>query len=161
MVVLLVAALVILGPERLPGAISWTFKALRQARDYVTGATTQLRDELGPEFDDLREPLTELNKLRKMNPRSVITRHVLDGDDFLFTGESKQSGPKQSDSKQSGPKQPGSKQSGSKQAGSNRSNGASANGKAAAGAVGRTGPAVSDTAALGANETPPVDPDAT
>jgi sec-independent protein translocase protein TatB len=87
MMVLVIAGLVILGPERLPGAIRWTSNALRQARDYVSGATNQLREDLGPEFDDLREPLSELNKLRGMTPRAAITKHLLDGDDSILTGK--------------------------------------------------------------------------
>jgi sec-independent protein translocase protein TatB len=87
MLVLVVAGLVILGPERLPGAIRWTSGALRQARDYISGATSQLRDDLGPEFDDLREPLGELRKLRGMTPRAALTKHLLDGDDSFFTGK--------------------------------------------------------------------------
>ncbi len=87
MMVLVIAGLVILGPERLPGAIRWTSGALRQARDYVSGATNQLRDDLGPEFDDLREPLSELQKLRGMTPRAALTKHLLDGDDSIFTGK--------------------------------------------------------------------------
>ena len=87
MLVLLIAGLVILGPERLPGAIRWTSGALRQARDYVSGATSQLREDLGPEFDDLREPLSQLNKLRGMTPRAALTKHLLDGDDSIFTGK--------------------------------------------------------------------------
>src|SRR5258707_15364139 len=86
MLVLLVVGLVIRGPERLPGAIRWTSGALRQARDYVSGATSQLREDLGPEFEDLREPLSELNKLRGMTPRAALTKHLLDGDDSIFTG---------------------------------------------------------------------------
>ncbi|MBX7432482.1 Sec-independent protein translocase protein TatB [Mycobacterium sp. Y57] len=86
MLVLVIAGLVILGPERLPGAIRWTAGALRQARDYVTGATAQLREDLGPDFDDLREPLSELQKLRGMTPRAALTKHLLDGDDSIFTG---------------------------------------------------------------------------
>jgi sec-independent protein translocase protein TatB len=86
MLVLVVIGLVVLGPERLPGAIRWTSNALRQMRDYVNGATHQLREDLGPEFEDLREPLTELNKLRGMTPRAAITKHLLDGDDSIFTG---------------------------------------------------------------------------
>jgi sec-independent protein translocase protein TatB len=82
-----IAGLVILGPERLPGAIRWTSSALRQARDYISGATSQLREDLGPEFEDLREPLSELNKLRGMTPRAALTKHLLDGDDSLFTGK--------------------------------------------------------------------------
>ncbi len=85
MLVLVVVGLVILGPERLPGAIRWTAGALRQARDYVSNATDQLRDEMGPEFDDLRAPLSELQKLRGMTPRAALTKHLLDGDDSLFT----------------------------------------------------------------------------
>ncbi|MCV7223457.1 Sec-independent protein translocase protein TatB [Mycolicibacterium elephantis] len=86
MLILVIAGLVILGPERLPGAIRWTAGALRQARDYISGATNQLREDLGPEFDDLREPLGELNKLRGMSPRAALTKHLLDGDDSIFTG---------------------------------------------------------------------------
>lgn len=86
MLVLVIAGLVILGPERLPGAIRWTSSTLRQARDYISGATSQLREDLGPEFDDLREPLSELQRLRGMTPRAALTKHLLDGDDSIFTG---------------------------------------------------------------------------
>ncbi|BCK53456.1 Sec-independent protein translocase protein TatB [Nocardia wallacei] len=93
MVILVVAALVILGPERLPGAIRWTAQSLRQVRDYASGATSQLRSELGPEFDEIRKPLQDLNELRRpleqfrgMTPRAAVTKHLLDGDDSLFTG---------------------------------------------------------------------------
>jgi sec-independent protein translocase protein TatB len=85
MLVLVVVGLVVLGPERLPGAIRWTANAVRQARDYITGVTGQLREDIGPEFDDLREPLRELQKLRGMTPRAALTKHLLDGDDSLFT----------------------------------------------------------------------------
>jgi len=84
--VLLIAALVILGPERLPGAVSWVTKSIRQVRDYASGASQQLKDELGPEFDDLRKPLADLNELRGMTPRAVITKHLLDGDDSVLKG---------------------------------------------------------------------------
>jgi sec-independent protein translocase protein TatB len=84
MLVLVVVGLVVLGPERLPGAIRWTADALRQARDYISGATSNLREELGPEFENLREPLSELQKLRGMTPRAALTKHLLDGDDSVF-----------------------------------------------------------------------------
>lgn len=83
--VLIVVGLVVLGPERLPGAIRWTTSALGQARDYLSGMTTQLREDMGPEFDNLREPLSELQKLRGMTPRATLTKHLFDGDDSLFT----------------------------------------------------------------------------
>ncbi|WP_054813171.1 Sec-independent protein translocase protein TatB [Nocardia arizonensis] len=80
LLILLVAALIILGPERLPSAVRWTTDAVRQARDYLSGATAQLREELGPEVEEFRKPLAELQKLRNMTPQSVITDHLLDGD---------------------------------------------------------------------------------
>lgn len=86
MLLLVVVGLVILGPERLPGAIRWTSNTVRQARDYLSGATSQLREDLGPEFDDLRQPLSELQKLRGMTPRAALTKHLLDGDDSWLTG---------------------------------------------------------------------------
>jgi sec-independent protein translocase protein TatB len=86
MLVLLVVGLLVLGPERLPGAIRWTAGALRQARDYLSGVTSQLREDIGPEFDDLRGQLGELQKLRGITPRAALTKHLLDGDDSLFTG---------------------------------------------------------------------------
>ncbi|HEU0190801.1 MAG TPA: Sec-independent protein translocase protein TatB [Mycobacterium sp.] len=85
MLVLVVVGLVILGPERLPGAIRWCTGALRQTRDYLSNTANQLRDEIGPEFDDLRAPLSELQKLRGMTPRAALTKHLFDGDDSLFT----------------------------------------------------------------------------
>ena len=87
MLLLLVVGLVVLGPERLPGAIRWTSGTIRQARDYLSGATSQLREDLGPEFEDLRQPLSELQKLRGMTPRAALTKHLLDGDDSWITGE--------------------------------------------------------------------------
>lgn len=92
LLVLLVVGLVVLGPERLPAAIRWSANTLRQARDYLSGATSNLREEFGPEFDDLRGPLGELQKLRAMTPRAALTKHLLDGDDSLFTGQFDQAG---------------------------------------------------------------------
>lgn len=85
--IILAAGLIILGPERLPGAVSWTLKSVRQVRDYATGATSQLRDELGPEFDDLRKPLADLNELRGMTPTGFVTKHLFDGDSSLLSSK--------------------------------------------------------------------------
>jgi sec-independent protein translocase protein TatB len=78
--VLVVAGLFILGPERLPSAAAWLGQTIRQVRQYATGAREQLRNELGPEFDELRKPLEELRGLRNFNPRTAAT-HALFGDD--------------------------------------------------------------------------------
>ena len=78
--VLVVAGLFILGPERLPSAAAWSGKTIRQVREYATGAREQLRNELGPEFDELRKPLEELRGLRDFNPRNAVRRHLFDDD---------------------------------------------------------------------------------
>ena len=78
--VLIVAGLFILGPERLPSAAAWLGRSIRQVRQYATGAREQLRNELGPEFDELRKPLEELRGLRNFNPRTAATQ-ALFGDD--------------------------------------------------------------------------------
>ncbi|GED97397.1 Sec-independent protein translocase protein TatB [Gordonia crocea] len=82
--VLVAAALIILGPERLPGAISSSMRWLKQAREYATGATAELREELGSDFDEFREPLQQLNELRSTSPRALVTKHLLGGDDSLL-----------------------------------------------------------------------------
>jgi sec-independent protein translocase protein TatB len=76
--VLIVAGLFILGPERLPAAAAWAGRAIRQVREYATGAREQLRGELGPEFDELRKPFEELRGLRDLNPRNAVRRTLFD-----------------------------------------------------------------------------------
>ncbi len=76
--VLIVAGLFILGPERLPGAARWLGKTVRQVREYATGARDQLQSELGPEFEEFRKPLQDLSQLRNFDPKKVVTKHLLD-----------------------------------------------------------------------------------
>jgi sec-independent protein translocase protein TatB len=76
--VLIVAGLFILGPERLPGAARWLGKTVRQVREYATGARDQLQSELGPEFEEFRKPLQDLSKLRNFDPKRIVTQHLLD-----------------------------------------------------------------------------------
>ncbi|MBB5855184.1 Sec-independent protein translocase protein TatB [Amycolatopsis umgeniensis] len=78
--IIVVAGLFILGPERLPEAAAWLAKSVRKVRDFATGAKTQLREEMGPEFDQLRKPLEDLRGLRNFDPKRVVTQHLFDGD---------------------------------------------------------------------------------
>jgi sec-independent protein translocase protein TatB len=81
-VVLALAAIFILGPERLPGAARWLGQSVRKVREFASNAREQLDSELaGSEFDELRKPLEDLRSLRDMNPRRMITQHLLDGYD--------------------------------------------------------------------------------
>jgi sec-independent protein translocase protein TatB len=71
-VVLAFVGVVVLGPDRLPGLARDAARMLRTLREMATGARTQLREELGPEFADI--------DLRSLNPRTAITQALL-GDD--------------------------------------------------------------------------------
>ena len=73
LIVLAFVGLVVLGPERVPGLARDAGRMIRTLRDLATGARTQLREELGPEFADV--------DLRSLNPRTAISQ-VLLGDDL-------------------------------------------------------------------------------
>ena len=72
LVVLGIVAIIVLGPDRLPDLARDAARMLRTLRELATGARTQLRDELGPEFADM--------DLRNLNPRTALQRIIL-GDD--------------------------------------------------------------------------------
>jgi len=72
LIVLAFVGLVVLGPDRVPGLARDAGRLLRTLRDVATGARSQLREELGPEFADI--------DLRSLNPRTAITQALL-GDD--------------------------------------------------------------------------------
>jgi sec-independent protein translocase protein TatB len=71
--VLAIVALIVLGPDRLPGLARDAARLIRSLRDMATGARQQLRDELGPEFADV--------DLRNLNPRTAVQRAVF-GDEM-------------------------------------------------------------------------------
>jgi sec-independent protein translocase protein TatB len=76
--ILVVAGLFILGPERLPDAAAWLGRNVRKVREYATGAREQLRNEMGDDFEELRKPLQDLQQLRNFDPRRAVTRHLFD-----------------------------------------------------------------------------------
>ncbi|GGN12390.1 sec-independent protein translocase protein TatB [Lentzea pudingi] len=76
--IIVVAGLFILGPERLPSAAAWLGKTVRQVREYATGAREQLKQEMGPEFESLRKPLEDLRELRNFDPKRAVTKHFFD-----------------------------------------------------------------------------------
>jgi sec-independent protein translocase protein TatB len=72
-VVLLVLALFVFGPERLPSLAADAGRGLRKVRLYVKGMTEDLRTELGPELGDV--------DLASLNPRTLVARHLLADDE--------------------------------------------------------------------------------
>lgn len=71
--VLLLGALFIFGPDRLPGLARDAAGALKRLRETVTGARGQIHEQLGPEFDHLRDV-----DLRTLNPKTFIRKHLLE-----------------------------------------------------------------------------------
>jgi len=71
--VLLLGALFIFGPDRLPGLARDAAGALKRLRQTVTGARGQIHDQLGPDFDHLKDV-----DLRSLNPKSFIRKHLLE-----------------------------------------------------------------------------------
>ena len=76
--VLALVGLFVLGPERLPGAVSWVAQTVRQIKDYATGTRDQLRNDLGPEFEQFRQPLEDLRSVRDLDPRRAVRRHLFE-----------------------------------------------------------------------------------
>jgi sec-independent protein translocase protein TatB len=77
--VLAVIALIIFGPERLPGLAAQAGRALRELRRMADGARTELQESLGPEFTQF-----DLNDL---NPKRFVRKHLMDeltGDGLLL-----------------------------------------------------------------------------
>ena len=79
LVVLALVGIIVLGPDRIPGVARDAARLIRQLRDMATGARSQLKNELGPEFADVG--LDSLRELRSLNPRTAIQRALLGDDD--------------------------------------------------------------------------------
>ncbi len=79
---LVVVGLFVLGPERLPAAAEWLGRSIRQLKGFAAAASEQIQAEIGPELDQLRQPLAELRaplqELRALrDPRSAVMRHLM------------------------------------------------------------------------------------
>ena len=79
LVVLALVGIIVLGPDRIPGVARDAARMIRQLRDMATGARSQLKNELGPEFADVG--LDSLRELRSLKPRTAIQRALLGDDD--------------------------------------------------------------------------------
>jgi sec-independent protein translocase protein TatB len=70
LLVLAVIALVVFGPYELPKIASQAGRALRDLRRIADGAKADLREGLGPEFQDF--------DFDDLNPRRFVRKHLLD-----------------------------------------------------------------------------------
>ena len=74
-IVLLVVAAVVLGPERLPDYAQQLARLVRELRRMAQGASKQVRNEMGPEFDDI--DWTKLDP-RQYDPRRIVREALSD-----------------------------------------------------------------------------------
>ncbi|TCP56216.1 sec-independent protein translocase protein TatB [Tamaricihabitans halophyticus] len=79
--ILIVAGLFILGPERLPTAAAWLGRSVRKVREFATGARDQLNSEVGTDLEEFRKPIQDLRQLRNMDPKRAVAKHLFDGDE--------------------------------------------------------------------------------
>ena len=68
--VLAVIALIVFGPNELPKVASQAGRMLRDLRRIAEGAKADLREGLGPEFQDF--------DFEDLNPRRFVQKHLLD-----------------------------------------------------------------------------------
>ena len=73
MLTLLVVALLIFGPDKLPAVAKDAAQMLRTVRGLAKDARSQLKTELGPEFTDF--------DLDSLNPRSFVRKNLFDEDE--------------------------------------------------------------------------------
>lgn len=69
-VVLVILGVIFFGPEKLPDLARKAARVLRYLRGIANDARSQLRQELGPEFDDIR--------LADLNPKAFVRRHLME-----------------------------------------------------------------------------------
>lgn len=92
--IIVLVGVFILGPERIPTAVRWVTDSLRKLRTMAAGAQAQLNREIGPELDELRrqiadlqslKELQELRELRELHPKRLIGNSIL-GEEFTGGG---------------------------------------------------------------------------
>ncbi|MCK8679857.1 MULTISPECIES: sec-independent translocase [Streptomyces] len=74
LVVLVVLAVLIFGPDKLPKLIQDISGFVRKIRDFSENAKQDIRTELGPEFKDF--------EFEDLNPKAFIRKHLAENEDL-------------------------------------------------------------------------------
>jgi sec-independent protein translocase protein TatB len=69
LLIILVIAVFLIGPDRLPGYAAQLARLVKTLRGFANGAKDRLRDEMGPEFDEV--------DWRKLDPRQYDPRRII------------------------------------------------------------------------------------
>ena len=73
MLTLIVVALLVFGPDKLPGVVRDAAQMLRTVRGMAKDARSQIKTELGPEFSDF--------DIDSLNPRSFVRKNLFEDDE--------------------------------------------------------------------------------
>ncbi|MGZ4480015.1 MAG: sec-independent translocase [Nocardioidaceae bacterium] len=68
--VIIIVAVVVFGPDRLPEFARQAGRMVRQIRKFTQAARDDIRAELGPEFADF--------ELSDLDPRKAVRKHILE-----------------------------------------------------------------------------------
>ncbi len=74
LVALIILAVLVFGPEKLPKVIQDVAGFIRKVREFSDNARDDIRKELGPEFKDF--------EFEDLNPKNFARKHLLDNDDL-------------------------------------------------------------------------------
>ncbi|GGP52221.1 sec-independent translocase [Streptomyces abikoensis] len=74
LITLIVLAVLIFGPDKLPKMIQDVSRTLRKIRQFSENAKEDIRSELGPEFKDF--------EFEDLNPKTFVRKHVLEKDEL-------------------------------------------------------------------------------
>ena len=77
LLIIALIAVFLIGPDRLPGYAAQLARLARSLRDMANGAKDRMREEMGPDFDEV-----DWNKLdpRQYDPRRIIREALLEDD---------------------------------------------------------------------------------
>jgi sec-independent protein translocase protein TatB len=75
LLIILVIAVFLIGPDRLPGYAAQLARLVKTLRGFANGAKDRMREEMGPEFDEV-----DWKKLdpRQYDPRRIIREALLE-----------------------------------------------------------------------------------
>jgi sec-independent protein translocase protein TatB len=74
LVALVILAVLIFGPDKLPKLIQDVTGFIRKVRDFSENAKADIRNELGPEFKDF--------EFEDLNPKTFVRKQLMDNDDL-------------------------------------------------------------------------------
>ena len=82
--ILVIVGIIVVGPERLPRIITDVKAMIHAARGAITSAKEELGDDFKEDFEDFRKPLSQINDMRRMGARGLVSKALLDDDPEFF-----------------------------------------------------------------------------